>query len=85
MNSEGKLFLGTSEKNVLDLFHSKCPRALIELKLGINALERGERLVVKLNNLHNNRDLISYIEVSAVTLIESEKDNETQTLTLLKQ
>ena len=84
MNSEGKLPLGTSEKNVLDLFHSKCPRALIELKLRVNALERGERLVVKLNNLHNNRDLISYIEVSAVMLFESEKDNETQTLTLLK-
>ncbi len=70
----------------LDLTQFKCPRALIELKLNLSSLEKGERLTVMLNIEHDNQDIFRFLDLDIAGAVVDVIKHEamTHTLTLIK-
>jgi TusA-related sulfurtransferase len=78
--------VGTKDTQLtcLDLTSFKCPRALIELKIGLIDIEVGHRFTLLLNTKYNNQDIFMFLETSNVVVEVVEKAAATQTLTLIK-
>jgi TusA-related sulfurtransferase len=68
----------------VDLTQFKCPRSLIELKIGLSSLKKGHCINVTLNTKHNNQDIFNFLATSSFVIEASKKEEMIHTLTLIK-